>query len=104
VSIRQSLPGRPSFGGRAEDTMKSITVVIFIGVLACQAAPSFGQVIKPSLFPPPCTVRACLSRPRGAIARAPGASAVQKIACPQGTLYNPRKGTCKVMPAISGTP
>ena len=76
--------------------MKSVALVIFIGLLACPAAPSFAQVVKPGIFPPPCTVRACLSRPRGALARPPGASAVQKIACPQGT--------CKVMPAIPGSP
>jgi hypothetical protein len=46
----------------------------------------------------------CLFHPRGARVMPPGAGAAQKTACPQGTVYNPRRGTCKVMPTIAGTP
>jgi hypothetical protein len=84
--------------------MKSVAVIIATGFLVLNATPSFGQVIIPNLQPPPCSGHNCLFHPRGAKTVPPGASAVQKIACPQGTVYNPRRGTCKVMPTIAGAP
>jgi hypothetical protein len=84
--------------------MKSAAILIAAGFLALNATPSFGQVITPNLQPPPCSGQNCLFRPRGARVMPPGAGAAQKTACPQGTVYNPRRGTCKVMPTIAGTP
>jgi hypothetical protein len=84
--------------------VKYAAIVIATGFWALTVAPSFGQVITPSLPPPPCSGSNCLFHPRGAMTESRGASSVQKIACPQGTVYNPSRGTCKVMPAVAGAP
>ena len=81
--------------------MRNALVFIVTGFLASIAAPAsapaFGQVISHNLPTPPCTIRTCVSHPRGATLKPPGPSSVQKIACPPGTVYNPSRGTCKVM-------
>ena len=79
-----------------EATMKTLLTIAVMATLA--AAPCFAQVVAPHEFPPPCSSDHCLTQQRGAITTPPGASPVQKIACPKGTVYNPNKGTCKVLP------
>jgi hypothetical protein len=84
--------------------MKRTAIVIATVVLGLNATPSFGQVVTPNLTPPPCAGHNCLFRPRGATIQPSAASKFHKADCPQGTVYVPRKGTCKVMPTILGAP
>jgi hypothetical protein len=82
--------------------MKSIAIIG--AIVFFWAAPSFGQVVTPVLSPPPCAGHNCLSRPRGATVPPSAASKFHKADCPQGTVYDPRKGTCKVMPTFLSAP
>jgi hypothetical protein len=82
--------------------MKNTVIVLATMFLA--AAQSFAQVVTPTLTPPPCAGHNCLFRPRGATIQPSAASKFHKADCPQGTVYVPRKGTCKVMPTILGAP
>jgi hypothetical protein len=84
--------------------MKSTVIIIAAVFLALNAAPSFSQVVTPTLTPPPCSGHNCLFRPRGATIQPSAASKFHKADCPQGTVYVPRTGTCKVMPTILGAP
>ena len=84
--------------------MKNTAIIIAAVFWALNAVPSFGQVVTPTLSPPPCAGHNCLFRPRGATIQPSAASKVHKADCPQGTVYVPRKGTCKVMPTIAGAP
>jgi hypothetical protein len=79
-------------------------IAIMIAAVFWATAPSFGQVVTPTLSPPPCAGHNCLFRPRGATIQPSAASKFHKADCPQGTVYVPRKGTCKVMPTILGAP
>lgn len=64
--------------------------------LALGMTPCLAQVIVPHLTPPPCTGHHCLEHPRGVVM--PGVDPAHKAPCPQGTVYNPQRGTCKVLP------
>jgi hypothetical protein len=67
------------------------------------AAPALGQIVTPSLFPPPCSDSHCLNQNQGAKIIPQGAVQAQR-GCPQGTMFDARKGTCKVLPQVPGTP
>jgi hypothetical protein len=67
-----------------------------LAALALSMTPALGQVITPHLTPPPCTGHHCLEHPRGAMM--PGVDPAHKAPCPPGTVYNPQRGTCKVLP------
>jgi hypothetical protein len=76
--------------------MRMIAIAAVISALG--AAPSFAEIVVPHLQPPPCSGNHCPFQARGARLPAFHGLAVQSAACPQGTVYNPRKGTCKVLP------
>ena len=80
--------------------MKSTPIIVAAVFLALNTTPSFGQVVTPVLTPPPCAGHNCLFRPRGATVQPSAASKFHKADCPQGTVYDSRKGTCRVMPII----
>jgi hypothetical protein len=61
-------------------------------------APAGAQVPKPQLTQAPCaSAHNCPNYKRGAALEPPGTSAAQKVPCPAGTVYNPKRGTCKVL-------
>jgi hypothetical protein len=76
-------------------------VLIFMIAVGCAIpwwAPASAQVLKPQLTQPPCTTsHNCPNYKRGAALDPPGAAQGQKIPCPAGTVYNPKRGTCKVV-------
>jgi hypothetical protein len=75
--------------------MKCGYIAIVMFALAGMAgSAASGQVIRPHLTPPPCTGHHCLKHRRGA-QTTPG-NAAQRKPCPRGTVYNARRGTCKV--------
>lgn len=77
--------------------MRVLTVLIALGVLA-STAPLGAQIRKPQLTAPPCAdPHNCPNYRRGAALVPPGASQSQKVACPAGSVYNPKRGTCKVL-------
>jgi hypothetical protein len=77
--------------------MRSLAVIIAAFLLA-PSAPSAAQVLKPQLTQPPCTgPHNCPNYRRGAALDPPGSAAAQKVPCPAGTVYNPKRGTCKVV-------
>jgi hypothetical protein len=67
------------------------------------ADPASAQIVTPSLFPPPCSGSNCINQNQGAKIIPQGAVQAQR-GCPQGTMFDPRKGTCKVLPPVTGTP
>jgi len=78
--------------------MRRVTIIASCLLALFGGFPSAGQVITPASTPPPCTGARCLNPQRGAVAlghRVPGG---QRPNCPQGTVYNDRKGTCRVIP------
>jgi hypothetical protein len=66
-------------------------------IVMLSTAPSVGQVVSPTLYPPPCSGNHCFSHARGAITPHVQGPSAQKRGCPQGTVYDPVKGTCKVV-------
>jgi hypothetical protein len=67
-------------------------------LLLAPSAPSTAQVLKPQLTQAPCTdPHNCPNYKRGAALDPPGSAAGQKVPCPTGTVYNPKRGTCKVV-------
>jgi hypothetical protein len=67
------------------------------------ATPAFGQVVTPHIFAPPCTGGHCLNATAGStVARGASKVSAQKLACPAGTAYDARKGTCHVAQASFG--
>ena len=66
-------------------------------------SPALGQIVTPSLTLPPCTGSHCMNQNQGARIIPQGATQAQR-GCPQGTEFNARKGTCKVLPPMQGTP
>ncbi|HXR95202.1 MAG TPA: hypothetical protein VN718_04945 [Rhizomicrobium sp.] len=79
----------------------SFMLAAFLAVAICAVAastPVSAQVLKPQLTEPPCTgPHNCPNYKRGAALEPPGAAQGQKAACPAGTIYNPKRGTCKVV-------
>ena len=60
--------------------------------------PASAQVMKPQLTQPPCAdPHNCPNYKRGAALPPPGATQGQRAPCPAGTVYNPKRGTCKVV-------
>jgi hypothetical protein len=78
-----------------------ILPTLAIGVAA--AVPAQAQVVTPSIYPAPCSGTHCLNAPRGAKIFTGGPATAER-GCPTGTVFNPRRGTCKVMPQTPGTP
>jgi len=69
--------------------------LILTASLLAAAMPAAAQIVTPTLTPP-CIAKHC-----------PGASGPTRTAppsryCPQGTVYVPQKGTCKVLPPPPG--
>jgi hypothetical protein len=58
------------------------------------AAPAAAQIVQPVITPPPCTGQNCPRQTRSSMPAAPAHPGL----CPPGTVYNPKKGTCKVLP------
>jgi hypothetical protein len=55
------------------------------------------QIVKPTLYPAPCTGGPCLNTVSGSTVHKNAANAsAQKVACPEGSTYDARKGTCHV--------
>ena len=61
-----------------------------------QPAVSTAQVLKPQLTEPPCAEPHNRPNYRRGAALSPPVQ-VQKVPCPAGTIYNPKRGTCKVV-------
>jgi hypothetical protein len=78
-------------------------ILAAISIVVAATAPAQAQVVTPSIYPPPCTGTHCLNAPRGAKTFTGGPATAER-GCPAGTVFNPRRGTCKVMPATPGTP
>lgn len=77
--------------------MRLLGFVISMLLLAL-SAPSTAQVPKAQLTQAPCAdPHNCPNYKRGAALEPPGSSAAQKVPCPAGTVYNPKRGTCKVV-------
>jgi hypothetical protein len=74
-------------------------VLAFMTAICAMAlcAPASAQVPKPQLTQAPCaSAHNCPNYKRGAALQPPGASGALKP-CPAGTVYNPKRGTCKVV-------
>jgi len=75
-------------------------ILAFMTAICAMAlcTPADAQVPKPQLTEPPCaSAHNCPNYKRGAALEPPGASGGQKVPCPAGTVYNPKRGTCKVV-------
>ena len=79
--------------GPAEDRMRNLGLFLAAGVFAASLTASPGQIVRPIITPPPCTGNLCLKPARGV----PVPGVVHRMPCPPGTVYNPQKGTCKVV-------
>jgi hypothetical protein len=76
--------------------MRVLAFTIAICTMAL-CGPVSAQVPKPQLTPPPCaSAHNCPNYKPGAALQPPGASGALKP-CPAGTVYNPKRGTCKVV-------
>jgi hypothetical protein len=73
-----------------------------LALLGSLTAPALGQIVTPTLTPPPCTSH-CVNPNPGARIIPQGATQAQR-GCPPGTMFNPRKGTCRVLQPVPGTP
>lgn len=77
--------------------MRVVIFMIAVGAMT-PVMPASAQVPKPQLTEPPCTeAHNCPNYKRGAALEPPGAAQGQKVSCPAGTVYNPKRGTCKVV-------
>jgi len=77
--------------------MRILAFTIAAGLMAL-LMPAAAQILKPQLTQPPCTSpHNCPNYKPGAALDPPGASQAQKIPCPAGTVYNAKRGTCKVV-------
>ena len=65
-------------------------------------APALAQIVTLTLPLPPCSSH-CVNQTQGARVIPQGALQAQR-GCPEGTVFNARKGTCKVLPPLQGTP
>jgi hypothetical protein len=72
--------------------------IVFLGLMPGPLiAPCLAQIITVNPTPPPCTGEHCVNQLRGARVEHHGAVSIQRASCPAGTVYNARKGTCKVL-------
>jgi len=78
--------------------VRTIALSIGLGLAMLAAVPAFGQIVTPVLTQPPCSGRSCPPRLGGEVIRPADTPTAQRQACPSGTVYNPQKGTCKVLP------
>jgi hypothetical protein len=78
-------------------------LVVLLALWGSLTAPAQGQIVTPTLTPPPCSGDHCLHQNQGARIIPQGATQAQR-GCPQGTMFNARKGTCKVLQPLQGTP
>ena len=76
--------------------MKSI---LLVAALLLLAPACWAEIAKPVLPLPPCTGGRCLPNQRGSTTPRHAAPSAVKQACPQGTVYDAYKGTCRVKPA-----
>ena len=77
-----------------------LRLALAIGFFIVPAQGVYAQVAKPQLTPPPCSnPHNCPNYKRGAALPPPGAAQIQNTACPAGTVFNPKRGTCKVLGA-----
>jgi hypothetical protein len=72
--------------------MKTFAIVFGAAGLALFLTPAAAQIVHPIIVPPPCSGHNCPQHWRG-----PPMTTVPKTQCPPGTVYNPKKGTCKVL-------
>jgi hypothetical protein len=72
-------------------------IAIAITILTLCATPCLAQMVTVTPTPPPCAGAHCVNPLRGARIEHHGAASIQRTSCPAGTVYNPRKGTCKVL-------
>lgn len=80
-----------------ENRMRILALMIAVCATAL-CAPAGAQVPKPQLTQPPCaSAHNCPNYKPGAALEPPGSAAGQKVPCPAGTVYNPKRGTCKVV-------
>ena len=80
--------------------MRVAIVMVAVWAMA-PYTPASAQVMKPQLTVPPCTsAHNCPNYKPGAALPPPGATQGPRIPCHAGTVYNPKRGTCKVV----GTP
>jgi len=91
----------PSLAGGEKQVIYRLAVLLV--VLGSLAGPAMGQIVTPTLTPAPCSGSRCLNRNPGGRIIPQGATQAQR-GCPQGTMFNARKGTCKVLQPVQGTP
>ena len=71
-------------------------VGLLFGTLAGSQS-AYAQLTKPQLFKPPCRGGHCLNTTSvSTVTKGPSQTSSQKAACPAGTSYDARKGTCHV--------
>jgi len=78
-------------------------LAVLLALLGSLTAPALGQIVTPTLTPPPCSGNHCVKQNQGARVIPQGATQAQR-GCPQGTEFNTHKGTCRVLPPLQGTP
>ena len=79
--------------------MRNFALPAALGLALLSAAPALAQIVAPVLIPPPCSGRNCPGQPMGTgVIRPTAPPSAQRLPCPSGTVYNPQKGTCKVLP------
>jgi len=91
-----------SHPSRAKCKKQAMSRLAAILALLDGGSPALGQIVTPTLVPPPCTSH-CVNPNQGARVIPQGAIQAQR-GCPQGTEFNARKGTCRVLPPMQGTP
>lgn len=94
------MPNPARAKGEKQVISRLATILALLGGLI---TPALGQIITPTLTPPPCTGNHCVNQNQGARIIPQGATQAQR-GCPQGTVFNARKGTCKVLQTVPGTP
>jgi hypothetical protein len=77
-------------------------VAAFLTLLGGLTSPAMSQIITPTLIPPPCSSH-CVNPVQGAKIIPQGATQAAR-GCPSGTVFNARKGTCKVLQPVPGMP
>jgi hypothetical protein len=70
---------------------------IAVGILALAVLPASGQMVTVHPTPPPCTGPHCLRQIPGATVVHHSGPSAKRSACPAGTVYDSRKGTCRVI-------
>jgi hypothetical protein len=71
---------------------------IGLALLTGAIMPASGQIVSVNPSVPPCTGEHCLRQIPGATVQHHGGPSAARAACPKGTVYDSRKGTCHVIP------